>query len=202
MQYIDRVHERFVYGRRVSQLVHHLSSMIPEGPGRVLDVGCGDGLLSSRLHARRPELAIEGIDVLVRPHTHIAVRRFDGMRVPHPDRSFDIVMLIDVLHHTADPGILLLEASRLARRAVIVKDHRREGLLAGQVLRFMDWVGNARHGVALPYNYRSDAQWQEHFKFAQLHIADQIRALHLYAAWADWLFGRGLHLLVRLEHHA
>lgn len=202
MSVLDRVHGDFVYRRRVSQLVLHLTSMIPDGPARVLDVGCGDGLISSQVQARRPELALEGIDVLVRPRTHIAVRQFDGIRIPHPDQSFDIAMCIDVLHHTEDPGILLREASRVAKRAVILKDHRREGFLAGPTLRCMDWVGNARHGVVLPFNYRTDAQWQEHFDFAELRIADQTTALHLYPAWADWFFGRGLHLLVRLEHPA
>lgn len=202
MSVLDRVHGDFIYSRRVSQLVRHVAAMIPAGPARVLDVGCGDGLISSQVQARRPELALEGIDVMVRPRTHIAVRQFDGIRIPYPDQSFDIVMFIDVLHHTEDPGILLREASRIAKRAVILKDHRREGFLAGPTLRFMDWVGNARHGVVLPYNYRTDTQWQEHFDFSELRIADQTRALHLYPAWADWFFGRGLHLLVRLEHPA
>ena len=33
------------------------------------------------------------------------------------------------------------------------------GFLAGPTLRFMDWIGNARHGVALPYNYWSAQEW-------------------------------------------
>ena len=33
----------------------------------VLDVGTGDGLIAAALAERRPDLRIEGIDVLVRP---------------------------------------------------------------------------------------------------------------------------------------
>jgi 2-polyprenyl-3-methyl-5-hydroxy-6-metoxy-1,4-benzoquinol methylase len=35
--------------------------------------------------------------------------------------SFDVVMFVDVLHHTKDPMVLLREARRVARRAIVVK---------------------------------------------------------------------------------
>ena len=69
----------------------------------------------------------------------------------HPDASFDVVMFVDVLHHTDDPLLLLQEAQRVGK-IILVKDHFRKGFLAGPTLRFMDWVGNAHHGVVLPYN--------------------------------------------------
>ena len=51
-------------------------------------------------------------------------------------------MLVDVLHHTDDPGILLSEARRVTRRAVVLKDHTRD-YMAGATLRLMDWGANA-----------------------------------------------------------
>ena len=55
-------------------------------------------------------------------------------------------MFVDVLHHTDDPMVLLREAGRVASGFVLIKDHTQNGILAGRRLRFMDWVGNARHG--------------------------------------------------------
>ena len=72
-------------------------------------------------------------------------------------------MFIDVLHHTSDPRVLQREAARVSRRWIIIKDHARTGLGAGPTLRFMDWVGNARYGVALPYNYWRESQWNQAF---------------------------------------
>ena len=64
-------------------------------------------------------------------------------------------MFVDVLHHTEDPMALLGEAVRVARKTIVVKDHTLNGFLAGPTLHFLDRVGNARHDVALPYNYTS-----------------------------------------------
>jgi len=108
-------------------------------------------------------------------------------------------MFVDVLHHTKDPLVLLGEARRVSRRWIVIKDHFRDGFLANETLRFMDWVGNARYGVALPYNYWSSQQWTDGFTRLGLTTAKQILGLGLYPFWANWLFGRGLHFVVLLE---
>ena len=150
MNLLGNIHEHYVFHRRIRVLAQYIAELIPQN-ARLLDVGCGDGQIDLLLSRLRPDLGIEGIDVLVRPVTHIPVTAFDGQSIPFADRSFDVVMFIDVLHHTDNPSTLLAEARRVARQVVILKDHCRDGFLAGPTLRFMDWVGNARHGVVLPY---------------------------------------------------
>ena len=152
MSLLDTIHGGYVFKRRVRVLSRHLSELLPHNAS-VLDVGCGDGLIAQQIMEKRGDLTVKGIDVMVRPQTHIPVEKFDGRKIPHADASFDAVMFVDVLHHTDDPFVLLQEARRVSRQAVVIKDHIRQGFLAGQTLRFMDWVGNARHGVVLPYNY-------------------------------------------------
>src|SRR5260221_7894126 len=158
MPFLDRLHEEVVHSRRVKVLSKRLAPLFPDG-AKVLDVGCGDGLIAKLIGQERPDLTLDGIDVLVRPHTHIPVRAFNGRRIDSPDNSYDAVLFVDVLHHTDDPAVLIREAARVARRCIILKDHTRDGFLAGPTLAFMDWVGNARHGVALPYNYWPRKRW-------------------------------------------
>lgn len=198
MNLLDTVHGGYVFNRRIRVLANQLAPLLPQG-GKVLDVGCGDGSLAALILRQRPDLELHGIDVLIRPNTHIPVLPFDGEHIPHADDSFDAVMFVDVLHHTNDPLILLREAARVARQAVVLKDHTRDGLLAGPTLRFMDYVGNARHGVVLPYNYWSKAQWDKAFGDLGLRVAVWKKDLGLYPWPASWVFGRSLHFVARLE---
>jgi hypothetical protein len=50
----------------------------------------------------RGNIDIQGIDVLVRPNTLIPVTPFEGDHLPFANGSFDCVLFVDVLHHTAD----------------------------------------------------------------------------------------------------
>lgn len=198
MNITDHIHGKYVYGRRVRVLTEELAAITPRG-ARVLDVGCGDGLIARLVGERRPDLETQGIDVLVREQTHVPVAEFDGRAIPYPDKSFDVVRFVDVLHHTDDPAILLREAARVARHSVIIKDHTRDGLLAGPTLRLMDWVGNARHGVVLPYNYWPERRWREAFKALGLRASVWKKDLGLYAPPFGLLFDRSLHFVARLE---
>lgn len=191
------VHARAILGRRVRVLAEHVAALLP-GDARVLDVGCGDGQVASAIMRLRPDVAVRGIDVLVRPTAAIPVEAFDGARIPLPDAAVDAVTLVDVLHHTDDPAALLRECARVARRAVVVKDHLRDGVGAAAVLRAMDWVGNAPHGVRLPYNYLSRREWDAAFARAGLRVDTWVPRLGLYVPPVSWVCDRDLHFVARL----
>jgi SAM-dependent methyltransferase len=146
----------------------------------------------------RPDLRIEGVDVMLRPRTQIPVTKYDGVSLPFEDRSFDYVTIVDVLHHTEDPAAVLSEAARVARQGVVLKDHLLEGVLAGPTLRFMDWVGNRGHDVVLPYNYLSNDRWQGAFDKAKLTMVSRKDRLGIYPAPFSWLFDRKLHFIAFL----
>jgi len=194
---LERIHERHVYGRRVRVLAETVAPLIPPG-ARVLDVGCGDGVVGSLILTRRPDIHIAGVEVQVRRATRIPVSPFDGLHLPGGSNSLDAVLLLDVLHHARDPQGLLAEAGRLAP-LVIVKDHTREGVLAGPTLRFMDRVGNRRHGVETHGEYWSVSRWRAAIREAGLEVVTWRRDLPLYPWYASWLFGRSLHVLATLK---
>ena len=197
MSAIQEVHRQYVHSRRVRVLSRRLASLI-KPPATVLDVGCGDGLLAHSICQQVPGVSIEGVDVLVRGTTVIPVHPFDGDVIPHENASFDYVMLVDVLHHTDDPLRLLREATRVARRAVLVKDHLTSGMLAVPTLRLMDWVGNAAYGVRLPFNYWSLSQWNSAFDELIVAVDHWETDLRMYPRPADFVFGRSLHFIARL----
>lgn len=195
---LNALHGSAVFNRRVRVLARHLADAIPNR-GTVLDLGAGDGQVAVALMKLRPDLKVEGVDVMIRPQTHIPVTRYDGVTLPFADASFDYVTIVDVLHHTDDPAAVLAEAARVARHGVVIKDHLLEGPLAGPTLRFMDWVGNRGHDVVLPYNYLSRDAWQAAFYRARLMTVSNVERLGIYPAPFTWLFDRSLHFVALLQ---
>lgn len=195
--HLTALHGVSVHRRRVRRLAALLATLLPSG-AHVLDVGCGDGQLGALLMQLRPDLTLEGVDVLVRSQTHIPVRWFDGQTLPIGSKGADVVLLVDVLHHCENPLALMQDCDRAARRAIVIKDHLADGMLAVPLLRFMDWVGNAGHGVALPYNYWRLQQWHDAWTGLGWTPRSWKQNLALYPKPADWIFGRELHFLADL----
>jgi len=194
---LGAVHRELVFNRRIKKLAEEIAERLPQG-ARVLDVGCGSGDLAALIMQIRPDVAIEGIDVLVRPGTAIPVHQYDGAHIPFDDDTFDAAMVVDVLHHTDDPEAVLNEIARTAR-TIVIKDHLRNGFAAGVTLRFMDWVGNAAHGVRLPYNYLTRAEWLDIWSRLQLRTSAFTTRLALYPRPFSWLFDRNLHFVTILS---
>ena len=194
---VGAFHESAVFSRRVLVLANQLSRLLPPGR-RLFDVGCGDGSIAKALIARRPDLVIEGYDVLARPEAAIPVTSFDGTRLPVPDGSADAVLLVDVLHHAEDARSLLRDCARAAP-VVLVKDHFAGSRLDEWILRFMDWFGNAPHGVVLPYRYFSTDTWMKSLSAAGLRETERRDVPGLYPFPFSMLFGGRLQFIARLE---
>ena len=198
MSLLDLLHGRLVFERRVDRLADALAARLPANAS-VLDAGCGDGSIAYAIIERRPDVTITGVDVLVRAETRIPVVGYDGSSLPFPERSFDAVCLVDVLHHADDPQHLLAEAARVSRDRILIKDHVADGFLADPTLRLMDWIGNARHGVSLPYNYLTHGDWREHLGRAGVTVRSWDTDLLLYPPPLSAVFGRGLHVLMDID---
>lgn len=198
LSWIARSHRALVFGRRTRVLADALAPLIPAEARSVLDIGCGDGTIAGLLAERRRDLAIEGVEVIPRPTCRVPCRAFDGAQLPFLDRSFDVCLFVDVLHHTTDVTQLLREAARVSRSCIVLKDHLSESSFDHATLRAMDWVGNRPHGVTLTYNYQSLSQWQEHFAACRLQATQVSTALPLYPFPFSGLFGRKLHFVAQL----
>jgi 2-polyprenyl-3-methyl-5-hydroxy-6-metoxy-1,4-benzoquinol methylase len=99
-------------------------------PGSVLDVGCGEGVLTYQWAQQLGEKPIVGIDLPdPKLEAHWQTRRrenleFRAMDVEDlgsfPPGSFDLAAAIEVLEHVPDPERTLAEMARVAARHLLV----------------------------------------------------------------------------------
>src|SRR5262245_26036215 len=90
-------------------------------PGRVIDVGAGDGCLAGRLSTRcREVVALEyepaGVALatqMLRDHANVTVREGSAYRIPFADSAFDGVLMADVIEHLEDPRKAVEECARV-----------------------------------------------------------------------------------------
>jgi ubiquinone/menaquinone biosynthesis C-methylase UbiE len=183
----------------VNALADELAQLIPAGSS-VLDVGCGDGTIDRAVMERAPGTEYAGVDVMARPTCAIPFATYDGVSIPHADGSFDAVQFIDVLHHTDRIEELFADAVRVSRRYVVLKDHSFANRFEYEIIKWMDWVGNAPHGVRLPYNFKDLAWWRELVERSGLEIRAFNSRVALYPFPFSELFGRdGMDFVMLLE---
>src|SRR5258708_29757658 len=104
-------HYRNVTQPRAEKLHSSLSKHIGQVES-ILDIGCGDGVIAKRLGEAAGAKRVVGVDVHLRPQRCIDVELYDGLKLPFPDRSFEAVIIVDVLHHCTEPETVLSETLR------------------------------------------------------------------------------------------
>jgi SAM-dependent methyltransferase len=118
--------------------------LVPRSSFTLLDVGTGLGDIPARVRAeavrRGAIVRTMGLDTsetlaAVAHDSALPVIRADARQLPVADRSFDVVLCSQLLHHfRGDEGVILLrELDRVASRRVIVSDLRRSWLAAAGI---------------------------------------------------------------------
>jgi SAM-dependent methyltransferase len=127
---------------------------------RVLDIGAGDCRLAVRLH-ERIGCEVVAVDVEDFNTTDLPVILFDGKRLPFADHSFDVVLLVFVLHHAEDAAATLEEACRVSRSQVIVFEDAiscfRDRLTFRLFHRWLAWSEK----ISYPFREWRPSQWTE-----------------------------------------
>jgi SAM-dependent methyltransferase len=99
-------------------------------PARILDVGCGTGLLAQRLSAAGDDVV--GLDLslgmLLQGTARLRYVQGDAAALPFPDASFDGAVTVAALHHIFDPrkvAATIGEMLRVTRTGgvVVIWDH-------------------------------------------------------------------------------
>ena len=118
-------------------------------PASVLDVGCGEGVVTERLARNLAPATVLGVDAdegrlkeewQARSAPNLSFATGSAYDLPFEDGSFDLVCAIEVLEHLERPRDALAEMSRVAGRALLLSVPNEPGwrishLLAGRNVR-------------------------------------------------------------------
>jgi 2-polyprenyl-3-methyl-5-hydroxy-6-metoxy-1,4-benzoquinol methylase len=98
-------------------------------PDSVLDVGCGEGVLTARWAASLGDRPVVGIDLedpklagewATRQRPNLSFQVMPAADLPFDAGSFDLAAAIEVLEHVPDPERTVAEMARVAKRHLLV----------------------------------------------------------------------------------
>jgi ubiquinone/menaquinone biosynthesis C-methylase UbiE len=129
---------------------------------RVLDVGCGTGIVSFQLK-KQFNIKVTGCDIDKYTLVNIPYKQMNSIdNIPFPKHSFDTSLFIDVLHHMnyQNQEKLLFEASRVSTVILIFE------LKPTVIGKICDYIINKLHNprMGIPFTYRTPEEWQNLFK--------------------------------------
>ncbi len=110
-------------------LVEKVAAHIPTA-ARVLDVGCGAGIIPVRISKIRGDLTWSACDFSAEACSYLRAlgcirfeRVFQGDVVyglPCPDKSYDVVICTEVLEHLSEPVRAVAEMARIAKGRTVI----------------------------------------------------------------------------------
>jgi SAM-dependent methyltransferase len=190
-------HQKIAHLQRVHKLASiiglQIQNIFPDKNSEIhgLDVGCGDMRIVETISAINPAIKWTCTDIHDLPENLKDSKKwakyiqFDGVALPFADKSFDVVVFSDVLHHCMPKAnTLLLEAKRVGK-FVIVKDHFEHGVVSRNILKAMDWFGNYGYGITIPESYFSKQDFMSLVDKSHLRIVHLEDRLKLYPPLAS-----------------
>jgi ubiquinone/menaquinone biosynthesis C-methylase UbiE len=144
----------------------------------VLDVGGGTGIMAQSIKELFALDRVASVDVEdgYLESLDIETRTYDGRTLPFADRSFDCVLLCNVLHHVPKDRrrALLEECGRVAAAGTVyIKDHLAASRLDHARLAVLDLLGNVPFGGMVEASYLEAADWRTLAQDAGFRIETQ-----------------------------
>lgn len=99
--------------------------LLPEDPKDILDIGCGTGETLSFMKTIFPRTKLYGVDAsrqavkYTKQRGH-AAKVADALDLPFPAKSFDAVLLLDVIEHIKDDVSVIKEAKRVLKPGGVI----------------------------------------------------------------------------------
>ena len=179
MKFIDLIIRPLGGATRTPKIVGLFKKELHEDQ-KILDLGAGGGEIAKYITGHfKAEVTL--LDVLDYNKTDLKLILYNGKKIPFKDNSFDIVLIIFVLHHTKDQINLLKEAKRIGQKIIIFEDTPKNRLEYA-LWKFWDWFLNLGHGVSMVYSSKKEHDWLHIFKKMDLKLVEKKNFRHFLPA--------------------
>tara|TARA_Y100001935_G_C17203730_1_gene456406 strand:- start:158 stop:841 length:684 start_codon:yes stop_codon:yes gene_type:complete len=139
----------------------------------LLDFGCGSLKFTKELIKKKivkKSVCVDTYDYNLNNNKFIKYIKFnDWKNIKYKKNHFDVVILIDVLHHVGvNKSEKLIKKLSYISKYIFVKEHFEYGFFSRQLLRFADFYGNYAQDVNIPNVYFDNKSWNKLIKKANL----------------------------------
>lgn len=152
---------------RVQDKLAEIGSYL-DSADRILDVGAGNCILCQELGRHGYDVVPVDLQNLSFVDEIVPVA-YDGTTLPFGDDSFDVALVITVLHHAPDPDAVLAEVRRVARRIIIIEEIY-ENMFEKYFTYAIDSLFNFEF-FSHPRSNRTDSGWREVFQALDLDVS-------------------------------
>lgn len=115
----------------IADKVKLIKELIPNDVNTILDVGCGNGIITNILSKTWD---VTGVDISDEALSYLQCKKIkaSATSIPLPDKSFDILLSSEMLEHLSASEILLAlsEFKRISRKYIIISVPNNENLQA------------------------------------------------------------------------
>ncbi len=150
-----------IYERAAQRMARDCVDFIKKG-SKILDLGCGSGIVA-KVFKDFFQAEMIGVDIKDQRIFNIPFEIIDGKTLPFPEKSFDVVLINYVLHHSEDPEALLKEAKRVAKKIIISEDLP-EDILSKIYCKFHGLTYNKFFQKNNLTSFKTGKEWEEIFK--------------------------------------
>ena len=165
--------------RRTKEVIGLIKKYLPP-KGKIIDIGAGScDVVSSLINDGYKVTALDIQDLSF--YDDIKPVIYDGKKIPFSNNTFDVALIVYVLHHVGDVKKMLFEARRVARQVIVVEELVPDSLLGKFLLYSWDCLINLeffRH----PHSNKTDKQWREIFKSVKLKVRKSK------SSYCEWIF--------------
>lgn len=145
---------------------------------KIIDIGTGSGQFS--LILKQDGHQVTSVDIKDKTNTNLITPTvYDGEKLPFDSNSFDISLLITVLHHCPNPEKVFQEAVRVSKSRIFVL----EDVYSNSVMKYLTWWMDSLMNLEFfghPHTNKPEAEWEALFEENRLKVISKKKVTLLF----------------------